>query len=69
MLRRVKVTRAAKRIHRGRSADKFKFKEETRESAKERHPASAKPTLIVFPKRPASDSFMAAASFQETTRY
>jgi DNA-directed RNA polymerase subunit beta' len=71
MLRRVKVVKSGDTTFiAGEVVDKFKFKEENQKvSKKGGTPATAKPTLIGISKATLqSDSFMAAASFQETTK-
>ncbi|MFH0888075.1 MAG: DNA-directed RNA polymerase subunit beta' [Planctomycetota bacterium] len=71
MLRRVKVVKSGDTAFiAGEIVDKFKFKDENQKVSKKGDtPATAKPTLIGISKATLqSDSFMAAASFQETTK-
>ncbi len=71
MLRRVKIIKSGDTSFiAGQVVDKFKFKEENQRVAKKGNtPATAKPALIGVSKATLqSDSFIAAASFQETTR-
>ncbi|MFH1231696.1 MAG: DNA-directed RNA polymerase subunit beta' [Planctomycetota bacterium] len=71
MLRRVKVIKSGDTTFiAGGIVDKFKFKEENQKVSKKGDtPATAKPILIGISKATLqSDSFMAAASFQETTK-
>ncbi|MDI6732933.1 MAG: DNA-directed RNA polymerase subunit beta' [Planctomycetota bacterium] len=71
MLRRVKIVKSGDTSFiTGQIVDKFRFKEENqRVSKKGGTSASAKPTLIGVSKATLqSDSFIAAASFQETTK-
>ncbi|MEW6026897.1 MAG: DNA-directed RNA polymerase subunit beta' [Planctomycetota bacterium] len=71
MLRRVKIVKSGDTAFiAGQIVDKFRFKEENQRVVKKDHtPATAKPALIGISKATLqSDSFVAAASFQETTR-
>ena len=71
MLRRVKIVKSSDTTFiAGQVVDKFKFKDENQRVAKKGDtPATAKPAMIGISKATLqSDSFVAAASFQETTR-